>query len=257
MFNTDLFHGQTALVTGGGSGIGLAIARRLSQSGAHTVLVGRREGTVLEAAAAICAEGGSAEGVACDVRDRERVEAVAAELAERQGFVQMLVNSAAGNFRSNPEDLSPNAWRSVVQIVLDGTWNWSQVLGRQAITTGQPLSILNIGTAAGKRGSATTVHSASAKAGVLTMTTSLAAAWGEHGIRVNALTPGVTSGTAGAAALYPDEESRDKHLSDIPLRRFGQLNEVAEAAAFLLSDHASYITGTNLMVDGGRAIGGL
>lgn len=251
----DSFRGRTALVTGGGSGIGAAIAIELARRGAEVALVGRTERRLEEVADRIRSSDGVARTFPCDVRDRARVDEVVAETAAGDGPIHHLVNCAAGNFRSRPEDLSHNAWRSVVDIVLNGSWNMTQAVGRIMIDQPTSLSVLSIGTTMATRGSPTTVHSASAKAGVLTMTRSLAAAWGSRGVRLNVLTPGITADTQGHVALQDSADAQSAALTTIPAGRFTTPPEVARVAAFLLSDEAAYITGAELVMDGGRSLG--
>ncbi len=253
MLPNDTFADRVALVTGGGSGIGRAIALQLAAKGASVALVGRRQEKLAEvqAEARKVQPNGDHTIHPLDVRDRTAVETAVGELVARHGQINHLVNSAAGNFRANPEDLSPNAWDAVVQIVQYGTWNFTQTVGRHMLERGDGGSILNIGSNMARNGGPDTVHSASAKAAVTAMTKSLAAAWGPNGIRVNVLIPDLTSGTAGAEILYGEQEITD----EIPLRRMVAPAEVADAATFLLSDYAGYITGAELVVDGGKSLG--
>jgi NAD(P)-dependent dehydrogenase (short-subunit alcohol dehydrogenase family) len=251
----NTFANRVAVVTGGGSGIGFAIGQELARLGATVVLVGRREDVLRDARDRIRETGGQAVSKVGDVREREAVEQIAAEVEADHGPVGLLVNSAAGNFRVAPEELSPNAWNAVVRIVLDGTWNWTQVVGRLAIEHGTGASVLNIGTVGALLGGPETVHSASAKAGVVAMSKSLAAAWGPHGIRVNMVSPGITDGTPGASILLADEETRRSVIEQVPLGRAALLQEITDAAVYLLSDYAGYVTGANLVVDGGRSLG--
>jgi NAD(P)-dependent dehydrogenase (short-subunit alcohol dehydrogenase family) len=167
------------------------------------------------------------------------------------------VNNAAGNFRVPPEQMSPNAWNAVVRIVLDGTWHCTQAVGRHLIERGAGGSVLNIGSTMAFQGGPDTVHSASAKAGVLAMTKSLAGAWGKHDIRLNVLVPGMTEGTGGVQALHRDEQEYDAALARIPLGRMGTKQQIAHAASYLLSDYAAYVTGTTLVMDGGRSLGSI
>lgn len=248
------FDGRVAIVTGGGSGIGESIARELARLGAAVALVGRRQDQLEAVAATIVAEGGQSAAFAADVRDRDRVQEVVDAVTVRFGGVDHLVNCAAGNFRVAPEEMSPNAWQAVTGIVLDGTWNCTQIVGKELIARGGG-SVLNIGTTMAEQGSATTVHSASAKAGVRTMTKSLASAWGRYGIRVNVLTPGITDDTAGADVLHATAAAHREALDTIPVGRLATRREVAEAASYLLSDYAGYVTGAELVIDGGRCLG--
>ena len=175
--------------------------------------------------------------------------------AERTyGRVDMLVNAAAGNFRVKAEDISINAWRAVVSIVLDGTWYCTQAPGRKMIAAAGG-SILNLGTVGAFHGGPLAVHSASAKAGVLAMARTLAVEWGAYNIRVNVLTPGSTNDTGAAGQLFPTEADRERILGSVPPGRFAERIEIANAAAYLLSDYADFITGENLIVDGGRWLG--
>lgn len=256
MFSTPIFAGRTALVTGGSAGIGLAIAARLSALGASVAVAGRSRERLDDAVALLSEEAPApVHGYAVDVRDPDAVAACVGQVQRDLGPVSLLVNNAAGNFRVDPLELSPNGWAAVVDIVLDGTWNVTSAVGRAAVAGGTPLAVVNIGTSAAETGSASTVHSASAKAGVTAMTKSLAKAWAPHGIRLNVLTPGLTEGTGGAQALYSTEEELAGHLAQIPLGRLARREDIASACAYLLSDYASYITGTTLLVDGGRQLG--
>lgn len=255
MFSTPVFAGRTALVTGGSAGIGLAIAGTLAGLGAKVAVVGRNKDRLDDAVEQLRAHGGQVRGYAVDVRDAAEVAAVVDAVTGDLGPVSLLVNNAAGNFRVDPLQLSPNGWAAVVDIVLTGTWNVTSAVARTAVDTGTGLSVVSIGTSAAVTGSPSTVHSASAKAGVEAMTKSLAKAWAPHGFRLNVLTPGLTEGTGGTTALYPDADAVQEHLHRIPLRRLARREEIANACAYLLSDYASYITGTTLLIDGGRQLG--
>lgn len=257
MLAEGTFDGRVAIVTGGGSGIGQAIARELARLGARVAVFGRTWDKLEATCAEIERAGGRASAYAVDVRDRAAIEETVARVVDDHGRVDHLVNSAAGNFRVAPEHMSANAWDAVVGIVLDGTWHCTQAVARHLIGRGSGGSVLNIGSTMSMSGGPDTVHSASAKAGVLTMTKSLGAAWGPHGIRVNVLIPGMTDGTAGVDILHQDESALEAALAQVPLRRLVSKREVAQTAAFLLSDYASYITGTSLIMDGGRSLGSL
>ncbi|MGW4032680.1 SDR family oxidoreductase [Streptomyces sp. NPDC004838] len=255
MLPSGSFDGRVAVITGGGSGIGEMIAYHLAALGATTVLIGRRPEPVEAVASAVRDRGGSAHAFAADVRDRDRVEEVMAQTVERYGRIDHLVNNAAGNFRVRPEDMSPNAWNAVVRIVLDGSWHCTQTVGRHLIERGGGGSVVSIGTTPALYGGADTAHSASAKAGVLAMTKSLALAWGSHGIRLNVVTPGLTDDTGAVGQLFPDPEEYRANLAKIPVGRHANRDEIASAVTYLLSDHAGYVTGQNLIVDGGRSLG--
>lgn len=255
MLAAGSFADRVAVVTGGGSGIGEAIAVELARLGALVVVVGRTRDKLDGVADRITAEGGRAVVMTLDVRDRDAVEAMVAEVIAQHGRIDHLVNSAAGQFRVAPAELSPGGWQAVVDIVLNGTWNCTQVVGQHMIERGGGGSVISIGSNMANQGGPDTVHSASAKAGVVAMTKSLAGAWGRHGIRLNILVPGMTEGTAGVDILFKDEEALRTGLGGVPLGRLVSRQEVADAACYLLSDHGSYITGTQLIIDGGRALG--
>jgi NAD(P)-dependent dehydrogenase (short-subunit alcohol dehydrogenase family) len=252
----DTFAGRTAIITGAGTGLGRDIAITLSTLGATVVLVGRRLGLLETAAHEIRRLDGQATPYECDVRDRDRVEAMVDSVWATHGRVSLLVNNAAGNFHVAPEDLSDNGWRAVTDIVLNGTWNCTQVVARRVLAEESSLSVVNVGTVGGVHGAATTVHSAAAKGGVMAMTKSLAKAWGRNKIRVNVVTPGPIADTTGTDVLLESEERLRYALEHIPVGALGSTADVTHAVSYLLSDYASYITGANLFVDGGSHLRG-
>ena len=254
MLANDTFAERVALVTGGGSGIGYEIARTLGLLGARVVIGSRRQDVIDTAVAELHAEGVEATAIQLDVRDPENVQSFVEGAERTYGRVDMLVNAAAGNFQVKAENMSVNAWRAVVSIVLDGTWYCTQAAGRKMIAAGGG-SILNIGTVGAFHGGPLAVHSASAKAGVLAMTRTLAVEWGAHDIRVNVVTPGATNDTGAVEQLFPTEADRQRIIRSVPRGRFAERIEIANAAAYLLSDYADFITGENLIVDGGRWLG--
>jgi NAD(P)-dependent dehydrogenase (short-subunit alcohol dehydrogenase family) len=240
--------GRVALVTGGGTGLGKATALELARLGAAVAVMGRRPEPLEETVAEL---GGRAVAVPGDVREPEQVKAALDAAEGALGPVTTLVNNAAGNFPIRAEDLSPNGWRAVVGIVLDGTFLCSRELGRRLIERGAGGQIVNLVATYAWTGGPGTVHSAAAKAGVVNLTRTLAAEWGPHGIRVNAVAPGPVDTPQSRDRLWPDEEIRRALLAKIPLGRFGDPQEIANACAYLVSDYASYITGAVLTIDGG------
>lgn len=252
MFASQLLDRQVAIVTGGGTGIGLAIARGLGLLGAR-VVIASRSAAHLEAGAHVLQEAGvEALAVTVDVRDPAQVDDLVARAVARFGRVDILVNNAAGNFICRAEDLSPNGWNAVIAIVLNGSFYCSRAVGRHLISRGQGGSIVSILANYAWTGSPGTIHSASAKAGVMAMTQTLAAEWGRHGIRVNAVAPGPIESPGAARQLWSTPEAVGAITRSVPLARWGSAGEVADAVSFLVSPHAAYITGETLAVDGGQ-----
>jgi NAD(P)-dependent dehydrogenase (short-subunit alcohol dehydrogenase family) len=247
--------GRVFLVTGGGSGIGASTAVRLASLGAAVTVAGRRKEKLDEVVQEIERQGGRAHAQPTDVRDPEQVDAAVRASVERFGHVDGLVNNAAGNFVCPAEKLSPGGWRAVIDIVLNGTWNCTSAVARHLIETGRPGAVLSVVATYAWTGHPGTVHSAAAKAGVVTMTRTLAVEWAHHGIRLNCIAPGPTLTEGAGAALWATDDERERVLSSVPMRRFAEPAEVADLAGFLLSDRAGYVTGEVLTADGGQALG--
>ena len=252
MLPEGTFADRTAIVTGGGSGLGRAIALELARLGASVVVAGRRPDPLAETVALVDGGGGRALAQPTDVREPEAVDALVAAAVDQFGRVDVLVNNAAGNFVVRGEDLSPNGWRAVVGIVLDGTFLCSRAAGRRMIEQGEGGAILSVIASYAWTGGPGTVHSAAAKAGVLALTRTLAVEWAEHAIRVNCICPGPTDTEGAGAALWPTEEDRARVAATVPLGRLAAPDEVAAWAAALCSPYAGYITGENLTIDGGH-----
>jgi NAD(P)-dependent dehydrogenase (short-subunit alcohol dehydrogenase family) len=249
------FAGRVAVVTGGGSGIGRAIAVRYAAGGGDVVVIGRRAEPLAETARMAEELGAGAAVVTCDVRDADALTAAVDGVAAEYGRIDAMVNNAAGNFVCPAEDLSPGGWRAVVDIVLNGTFYGTRAAARHMLAAGRG-SILNVIASYAWHGHPGTVHSAAAKGGVLAMTRTLASEWGGRGVRVNCISPGPTETEGAGAALWPTEEDRDRVLGTVPANRFTTPEEVAESAAFLLDPRrAAYITGDVLSVDGGQWLG--
>jgi NAD(P)-dependent dehydrogenase (short-subunit alcohol dehydrogenase family) len=258
VFERDLLKGRAIFLTGGGTGLGRSMALRFAELGARLFLVGRREDPLRETCEEILRLGGRAAHARCDVRDYGDVEAAAAKADEQFGEIHALVNNAAGNFMARTEKLSPNAFNAVVGIVLNGSFHCTQVFGKRWIQKKTGGNVLNIVTtyAAANCGSGFVVPSACAKAGVLALTTSLAVEWAKYHIRINAIAPGPFPTEGAWSRLMPskqfEEYGKDKH----PMKRFGRHEELANLAAFLLSDMAEYINGECVVIDGGQWLRG-
>ena len=252
MLPPGTFADVTVLITGGGTGLGRAMAVEFARRGASVGIASRDAGHREQGVKAVVEAGGRAVGVACDVRDAARVAEAFDAVEEALGPVSVLVNNAAANFPVAAENLSPNGWRAVTDIVLDGTFLCSQELFRRCTARDMPGSILNILATQSFTGGPGMAHAAAAKAGVGNLTKSLAVEWGPAGIRVNALAPG----------LFPHEEMREdlKALRTDPAvdarrqpaYRTGRRHEIGWAATYLCSPFASFLTGHTLVVDGGN-----
>ncbi|ARK24492.1 2,4-dienoyl-CoA reductase [Sporosarcina sp. P37] len=245
--------GKTVIVTGGSSGLGKAMAFKFAKEGANVVITGRNAERLNEAKEEIQQSGGSVFPFQMDVRETAHVEEMVRKTTENFGQIDFLVNNAAGNFVCQAEDLSYNGWRSVIDIVLNGTWYCSQAVGKEWIATGQKGSILNIIATYAWGAGPRMIHSASAKAGVLAMTRTLAVEWGSrYGIRVNGIAPGPIGDTEGVSRLIENQNVADSAMNAIPLKRFGTKEEIADLAEFLLSEKSAFINGECITIDGGK-----
>jgi len=247
--------GRTAIVTGGGTGIGRAIAQEFARLGAKLVLASRSADHLEPAVSELRSMGAEAMSVPTDVRIPEQVERLCEETTRRFGRIDILVNNAAGNFICPAEKLSVNGWNSVVNIVLNGTFYCSRAAGLRMIERGQGGQILNIVAAYAWTGGPGTIHSACAKAGVVCMTRTLAVEWAKYKIRVNAISPGPIETEGAREKLWATPEVKRSLTGSIPRGRFGEPREVANAAAYLVSDYADFITGEVLVLDGGQWLG--
>jgi NAD(P)-dependent dehydrogenase (short-subunit alcohol dehydrogenase family) len=255
MFAPDLLKDQVAVVTGGGTGIGLAIARRLGELGAK-IAIGSRNSANLEAGTAELRHAGlDPLAIQIDVRNPEQVDEMVTRMVKHFGRIDILVNNAAGNFICRAEDLSPNGWNAVVGIVLNGTFFCSRAVGRHMIARGGGGSIVSILANYVWTGSPGTIHSAAAKAGVMSITQTLAVEWARHQIRVNAVAPGPIESPGAAKQLWDTPDAVQRITDMVPLKRWGKPGEVADAVAFLVSPHAGFITGEILTIDGGSWLG--
>jgi len=252
MLADGAFDGKVALVTGGGSGMGRAMAVEFARLGAAVAVAGRRPEPLAETVALIERAGGRGVAVPTDVRDPEQVDAMVAATVAAHGRLDVLVNDAAGNFVVKAEDLSPNGWRAVVSIVLDGGWLCTRAAGKQMIEQGDGGAILSVIASYAWTGGPGTVHSAAAKAGLMAMTKTLAVEWATYGIRINTICPGPTDTEGAGGALWPTEDDRRRVEASVPAGRLASVEEIAWWSTALCSPYAGYVTGANLTIDGGH-----
>ena len=248
MFRSDLFAGQHVLVTGGGTGLGRAMAERLLALGATVEIWGRRP-PVLEQAAAEMGPGCFWRAV--DIRDADAIDAAVAESWAAGRPYTRLINNAAGNFVSRTEDLSHRAFRAIADIVFHGTFNVTNAVGRRWIAEKTGGAVLSIVVTWVWTGSPFVVPSAMSKAGVDAMTKSLAVEWGRHGIRLNGIAPGVIPTEGAGSRLRPGDRREDQMATRNPLGRVGSLEEIGDLAAFLLAPSSGWINGQTVALDGG------
>jgi NAD(P)-dependent dehydrogenase (short-subunit alcohol dehydrogenase family) len=244
------FEGQCVLVTGGGTGLGKAIAAEFARLGAAVVVASRKDEHLEAARSALAELGGRGLAVRCDIRSADEVAAAFDAAEEAFGLPAVLVNNAAANFPSPAEDLSPNAWRTVVDITLNGTFLCAREFGRRHLAAGTPGSIVNIGASYAWTGGPGFAHSAAAKAGVKNLTESLAVEWGPYGIQVNALVPGLFPHEDMTADITGSlDRTSDKDACQ-PALRVGHRQELGWAATFLASPYARFVSGHTMVVDG-------
>jgi NAD(P)-dependent dehydrogenase (short-subunit alcohol dehydrogenase family) len=258
LFQSDLLKSKSVFLTGGGTGLGRSMALHFASLGARLFIVGRRPEPLKSVCEEIQRVSGTAAFASCDVRDYAAVEAAAKNAESQIGEINILVNNAAGNFMARTEKLTPNAFNAVVGIVLNGSFNCTQVFGKRWIEKKQPGTVLNIVTtyAAANCGSGFVVPSACAKAGVLALTTSLAVEWGKHQIRLNAIAPGPFPTEGAWSRLMPSTQMEEDRKNFNPMKRFGRHEELANLAAFLISDMSPYINGECVVIDGGQWLRG-
>jgi NAD(P)-dependent dehydrogenase (short-subunit alcohol dehydrogenase family) len=244
------FEGTAVLVTGGGTGLGLAIAAEFARLGADIVIASRKPEHLEKGESVLRELGGRVASVTCDIRDPDQVSAAFDAAEARFGRPAVLVNNAAANFPVPAEDMSPNAWRTVVDITLNGTFFCARDFARRHLAAGTPASIVNVGASYAWTGGPGFAHSAAAKAGVKNMVETLAVEWGPYGIAVNGLVPGMflhedmTADIAASLARTSEKEACQ------PAMRTGRLRELGWAATFLASPYARFISGHTLVVDG-------
>ena len=256
MFDAQLLKGKKIAVTGGGTGLGKSMATRFAELGADLVITSRRQNVIDETAKELSKNGGKVLAISCDVRDPDQVESMVTETVSKFGKIDILLNNAAGNFISPTENLSSNAFKTVVDIVLNGTFHCTQAVGK-VMRKNKTGVILNIVTTYASTGSGYVVPSACAKAGVLAMTRSLAVEWAKYGIRTVAIAPGPFPTKGAWSRLAPPGLGIEKKMKNrIPLKRVGEHIELANLATYLISDQAAYINGEVVTIDGGEWLKG-
>jgi NAD(P)-dependent dehydrogenase (short-subunit alcohol dehydrogenase family) len=256
MFRSDLLANKRILITGGGTGLGKGMAQRFLELGAAVHVCGRRVEVLEQTAAELtAATKGEVHAIQCDVRSRDAVEAMIDEIWS-EAPLDILVNNAAGNFIARTEELSPRAWDAVINIVLLGTLHCTMACGRRWLKENRNGTVLNISATYAPVGSAYVVPSAVSKAGVEALTRSLAVEWGNRGIRLNGIAPGPIPTQGAFSRVLPRPELEALALDRHPMHRFGTVQELANLAAFLVSDGSGYINGEIIRMDGGEFLQG-
>jgi NAD(P)-dependent dehydrogenase (short-subunit alcohol dehydrogenase family) len=252
VFRKDLLEGKRILVTGGGTGLGREMAAKFAELGAALHICGRRQSVLDKTAAELTAKhGGPVKCHACDIRDAAAVDAMVQAIWDDGGPLTGLVNNAAGNFISRTEDLSARGFDAVADIVLHGSFYVTHAVGKRWIEGGHKGSVVSIVVTWVWSGSPFVVPSAMAKAGVHVMTQSLAVEWGRHGIRLNAIAPGIFPTEGAGKRLAPGRDFRDEAVAINPMGRTGKMPELQNLAAFLMADGAEFLTGQTIAIDGG------
>jgi len=246
----DTFRDTTVFITGGGTGLGKAIASEFARLGADIVIASRKQEHLDAGNAAMTELGARVATVACDIRDPEQIAAAFDAAKEAFGLPDVLINNAAANFPVPSEDMSPNAWRTVIDITLNGTFLVTREFGRRHIAASTPGSIVNVGASYAWTGGPGFAHSAAAKAGVKNMVETFAVEWGPYGIQVNGLVPGLFPHEDMTADIQENLARADEKHRRQPAMRYGELREIGWAATFLASPYARFISGCTLVVDG-------
>jgi len=252
-----LFSGKTALVTGAGRGMGKNIALRFASLGARVIATGRHIETLAETAAEIDAGGSECLALTCDIRETEQVDALVKAGLERFGRIEFLINNAGGQFPARPSEISDRGWRAVVDLNLNGTWNMLSRVG-PLLTAQKSGSVVNIvHVYSFDRGAPAFIHSGAARAGVVSLTRTLANYWARQNVTINTLAPGSISTEALREKEYAQlgvDDYESVQLRDIPAHRLGERDEMAEICAFLCSPAARYINGSVITADGGQSV---
>ncbi|PLC55915.1 short-chain dehydrogenase [Pollutimonas nitritireducens] len=252
MFTSDVLKGRVALITGGAGGIGFEIAATYARLGAKVMVASRNQERLDGAVTALATEGLTIQAIRTDVRNYEEVQSAVATTVSQYGGLDILVNNAAGNFHCPTADLSPNGWRTVIDIDLNGTFYGCHAAYPHLKKSEYGGCIISIATMLGLSGWPGAAHAGAAKAGIISLTRTLAVEWGDDQIRVNTISPGPIGDTEGVRRLYQETGREELERKKTALGRFGKKSDIANAAVYLASDLGQYITGENLVVDGGR-----
>ncbi|CUH81292.1 SDR family oxidoreductase [Tropicibacter naphthalenivorans] len=251
-FTKDTLAGRVAIITGGGGGIGFGIAKAFAAAGAKLVLASRNTDRLNGAVAEIEAMGGQAIAVQADVRDYDSVERVVRAAVDTYGQFDVMIANAAWNFVVPAAEMSPNAWKTVIDIDLNGTFYCARAAYPALKASAFGGRFIAISTTRALEGWPGCAHAGAAKAGIMSLIRTLTGEWGADGIRCNTIAPGAIGDTEGVKRIYEDAGGKATELSSIPLGEFGKTSDIANAGVFLCSDADAYVAGADLVVDGGR-----
>ena len=253
LFSRDALSGRVAMITGGATGVGRAIAEAFIDVGAKVVLASRNQEKLTAAVEALRERGGEAMAVQADVRSYEAVEAAVKACVSAYGSLDIMIANAAGNFVVPVAEMSPNAWKVVVDIDLNGTFHCARAAYAHLRQSAHGGRLIAISTTRALEGWPGCAHAGAAKAGVMSLIRTLSSEWGPDGIRCNTIAPGAIGNTEGVKRIYEDQGAAARELSSVPLGKFGDTADIANAAVFLCSDAGAYVTGADMVVDGGRS----
>lgn len=251
MFQQNTFDGQTVLITGGGTGIGKGLALEFAAHGAKVGVAARREEPLQSTVDEIHEAGGEASWRTVDIRDEEHIDECVDGFWEEWGRIDILINNAGANFISPAAGISPNGWRTIIDINLNGTFLMSRAVGTKMVGDGEGGRIINMSATNAHNGSPMIAHSGASKAGIDSLTESLAVEWGPAGVTVNAISPGPVRTEGSDKQLWQDEELVENMRSEIPLGRFATPDDIAPLAMFLASEMGAFINGALIPCDGG------
>jgi NAD(P)-dependent dehydrogenase (short-subunit alcohol dehydrogenase family) len=251
-FSSDALADRVAIITGGASGIGFGIAQAFVAAGAKVVLASRKIDQLNAAVAAIRALGGEAMAAQTDVRSYDAVEAAVKLTVDAYGGLDIMIANAAGNFVARTAEMSPNAWKAVIDIDLNGTFHCARAAYPELRRSSHGGRFVAISTTRALEGWPGCAHAGAAKAGIMSLMRTLASEWGPDGVRCNTIAPGAIADTEGIKRIHVDQGAAERELSSVPLGKFGAIRDIAHAAIYLCSEAGSYVTGVDLVVDGGR-----